>query len=69
MKTTKWIKTEDRLPAEKIVVDTISPDGNQQRLFRYKNLWFLEDGSMYVYYTPTHWKIIIRPISDRYFPN
>lgn len=24
-----------------------------------KNLWFLPDGSMYVYYTPTHWRSVL----------
>lgn len=31
---------------------------NEQTLKRDRggNLWWLPDGSMYVYYTPTHWK-------------
>ena len=29
---------------------------NQQDLKRQDNLWFYPDGSMYVYYTPTHWR-------------
>ncbi|MFL9943666.1 hypothetical protein [Paraburkholderia graminis] len=29
---------------------------NEQPLKRRGNLWFLPDDSMYVYYTPTHWK-------------
>lgn len=29
---------------------------NEQKLKRQGNLWFFPDGSMYVYYTPTHWK-------------
>ena len=28
----------------------------EQRLQRRGRLWWLADGSMYVYYTPTHWK-------------
>lgn len=28
---------------------------NDAPLKRTGNLWFLPDGSMYVYYTPTHW--------------
>ncbi len=28
---------------------------NQQALRRSGNLWFVPDGSMYVYYRPTHW--------------
>ena len=29
---------------------------NEQRLQRIGRLWWLIDGSMYVYYTPTEWK-------------
>ena len=29
---------------------------NEQSLKRRGNLWFLSDGSMYVYYWPTHWR-------------
>ena len=28
---------------------------NEQRLRRGGNLFWTEDGAMYVYYTPTHW--------------
>jgi hypothetical protein len=28
---------------------------NEQPLQRQGNLWFFPDGSMYVYYRPTHW--------------
>lgn len=30
---------------------------NEQVLKRRGRLWWLEDGSMYVYYTPTHWAL------------
>ena len=29
---------------------------NEQVLVRKGNLWYFDDMSMYVYYTPTHWK-------------
>lgn len=29
---------------------------NQQSLVRKGRLWWFPDGSMYVYYTPTHWR-------------
>lgn len=29
---------------------------NEQKMKRRENLWFLPDDSMYVYYTPTHWR-------------
>lgn len=28
---------------------------NVQRMRRSGRLWFVEDGSMYVYFDPTHW--------------
>lgn len=42
----------------------IDDDGgvrNVQTLKRSGNLWFVPDGSMYVYYTPTHY----RPLAAR----
>jgi hypothetical protein len=45
---------------ENEVVETKIDDGsgvrNQQRLLRNRRMWFMEDMSMYVYYTPTHWR-------------
>ena len=56
----KWNRTRDILPKEHVIVETKIDDGNgcrnQQNLYRYGNLWFFPDGSMYVYYTPTHWR-------------
>lgn len=55
-----WYLTSQKLPPENVVVDTKIDDTrgcrNETRLYRQGNLWFLEDGSMYVYYVPTHWK-------------
>jgi hypothetical protein len=55
-----WISTGDRLPDDGVEVMTkIDADGcvrNEQSLVRRGNLWFFPDGSMYVYYTPTHWR-------------
>lgn len=48
-------------PPENLAVETMIKDEqgarNQTRLVRKKNLWWFPDGSMYVYYTPTHWRI------------
>lgn len=56
-----WISVEDRLPEDGKIVETKIDDGkfirNIQKLKRKGNLWFLPDGSMYVYYSPTHWKL------------
>lgn len=55
-----WISTADRLPPEGVVVLTRIEDWrgvrNEQPLKRTGRLWFVPDGSMYVYYTPTHWR-------------
>jgi hypothetical protein len=44
---------------DNIVVETKIDDAkgvrNVQSLKRQGRLWFFPDGSIYVYYTPTHW--------------
>lgn len=55
-----WRRTVDILPEEGVVVKTKISDEKGERCYkllqREGNLWFYPDGSMYVYYTPTHWK-------------
>lgn len=55
-----WRPITDDQPAQKQVVETCIKDEagvrNEQPLLRQVNLWFFPDMSMYVYYTPTHWK-------------
>ncbi len=55
-----WIETETRKPPTGVAVETKIDDRagcrNEQRLVFDRNLWWLKDRSMYVYYTPTHWK-------------
>jgi hypothetical protein len=50
---------------EGVVVRTIisdrDGDRNDQQLRRTGRLWWLADGSMYVYYTPTHWQPLPEP--------
>ncbi len=57
-----WIRIEDKAPPEGVEVETKIEDyngpRNVQRLKRKDNLWFLPDLSMYVYYTPTHWRLV-----------
>lgn len=57
-----WMKTSNKLPENGVIVETKIDDEhgcrNQGRLYRGNNLWFLPDGSMYVYYTPTHWRYL-----------
>jgi len=55
----QWIECSKLLPPENQNVMTKIDDSNgcrnEQKLMRQGRLWFLPDGSMYVYYTPTHW--------------
>jgi hypothetical protein len=55
-----WTKCRDELPPENVPVMTKIDDDkgcrNVQPLKRCGRLWFFADGSMYVYYTPTHWR-------------
>ena len=55
-----WIRTEDELPPDNLVVETKIDDEqglrNAQTLKRRGSLWWTPDGSMYVYYAPTHWR-------------
>lgn len=55
-----WNRIADKLPPENVVVETKIDDENGcrnvQKLKRRKNLYFLSDDSMYVYYAPTHWR-------------
>lgn len=57
-----WIRFSDLLPAEGKVVMTKIDDKNgirnEQKLVRKGNLMWFPDMSMYVYYTPTHWREI-----------
>ena len=53
-----YTRTAVSLPPEGVVVDTISEGGQDVRLKRIEKLWFFEDGSMYVYYTPIMWRLI-----------
>lgn len=55
-----WNKTIDIFPKEGKIVNTkIADEGGErlvQKLIYSNNLWWHTDMSMYVYYTPTHWK-------------
>jgi len=55
-----WVKCLDRLPPSDVDVETKIDDGRGVRniapLRRHSNLWWFTDMSMYVYYSPTHWR-------------
>jgi len=58
----EWNSCNSVLPENNLVVITKIDDEkgcrNETTLKRQGNLWFFPDGSMYVYYTPTHWREI-----------
>lgn len=58
METKQWQGIQSA--PEGVVVDTKIDDAHGERnlakLKRQGNLWFMPDGSMYVYYQPTHWR-------------
>lgn len=60
MNTKPWIECEAQLPPDDLVVETKIDDAqgirNEQKLVRNGRLWFLPGGTVYVYYTPTHWR-------------
>jgi hypothetical protein len=56
-----WIACKDIMPPDNCVVmtkiDDVRGKRNEQRLKYHSNLWWVPDGSMYVFYTPTHWRL------------
>lgn len=60
MNCNAWISTRASLPPEDLEVETKIDDEkgcrNEQSLVRHRGLWFFPDMSMYVYYSPTHWR-------------
>jgi len=57
-----WRRVSYAVPVDGAIVDTKIDDEhgcrNVQKLKYHKRLWWLTDMSMYVYYTPTHWKYV-----------
>lgn len=52
-------KTIDTAPENEVIMTKIRDrygERNEQQLKRRGRLWFKPDGSMYVYYQPTHWR-------------
>lgn len=64
MKPDDWKKCTDELPATDTDVETKIDDAKGCRniapLRRHNALWFFPDMSMYVYYSPTHWRPLQR---------
>jgi len=51
-----WVKTQDLLPPEGVIVKTMDSSGCVQQLVRQGKLYFFPDMSMYVYYVPVFWR-------------
>lgn len=55
-----WTRCADSLPPadEPVMTKIDDKDGcrSEAVLVRRGNLWWFRDGSMYVYYNPTHWR-------------
>ena len=56
----KWNKTSETKPEDHKKVRAIAPDGRKLELvyMSHWNRWAFADGSMAVYFEPTHWKQI-----------
>ena len=52
----KWCTLSTAYPPEGVPVDCITENGKQVILIYYHNLWWVDDMSMYVYFTPTMWR-------------
>lgn len=56
----KWIPvTSGLLPDHARVVEVLASGGERSQLRYDSGLWWLPDGSMHVYFTPTHWREVV----------
>ena len=70
----KWHLITKESPApEGVIVETKIDDGrgirNVQKLQRLRQLWFLPDMSVYVYYQPTHWRECVDTVKTKDYDN
>lgn len=56
----QWNKVSDKTPPDGVELETKIHDDNglrnEQTLVFHGGLWWFPDKSMYVYYSPTHWR-------------
>ena len=53
-------KNIETAPENAVVMTKIHDKAGERNVAKLKKrgrLWFIPDGGMYVYYTPTHWKV------------
>ena len=53
-----WHNAREAKPPEGVLVDVITDGGDKRRLVWHRNLWFLPDLSMYVYFEVSSWSEI-----------
>lgn len=53
-----WHRLSTLLPPKGVVVEVMTSSGDTGQLKLVGRLWFMPDGSMYVYYTPEFWREI-----------
>ncbi len=66
----EWIRTKDEMPPHGVVVETKIDDEMGERNIqllkrRGISLFYFPDDSMYVYYTPSHWRFPPSPKEDQ----
>ena len=52
-----WTMTDTMPPPEGVVVLAMDSGGNVQKLKRVGRMYYFEDMSMYVYFTPKCWRL------------
>lgn len=57
-----WRVITDAAPPSGDVVEVLTPGGDERPLKRSGRMWFLPDGSMYVYFTPTAWRPLLTKV-------
>lgn len=48
----------EAMPMDGTLCEVITESGDVRNLFYERGLWWLPDRSMYVYFTPTHWRYL-----------
>ena len=46
-------------------IDDAAGVRNEQAMYRHGRLWWVPDGSMYVYYRPTHYRLLTEDEKER----
>lgn len=61
MSANNWMPVREIRPMSGREVQVLTPGGDVRRLVFDGDLWWLPDRSMYVYFTPTHWRHLSTP--------